>query len=131
MLKCNRRLHTVDSNVKNRCSLTVISWKLWFKSATGKIKESLKIIMLTCSFNDVAIQPSTQGNWFKVKTKVKHTWFESVISKIKGRLKEKLITTSHYHVNLYFSSCWHATIRTGQLTNSWGLFKLNVFYLFN
>ena len=62
MLKCNRSLHTVDSNVKNRCSLTVVSWKLWFKSATGKIKESLKIMMLTCSFNDVAIKPSTQGN---------------------------------------------------------------------
>ena len=59
MLKCNRHLHTVDSNVKNRCPLTVVSWKVWFKGVTGKIKESLKIIMLTCSFNDVGIQPLT------------------------------------------------------------------------
>ena len=49
-----------------------VSWKLRFKSATGKIKESLKIIRLPCSFNDVGIKPSTQGNWFTVQTNVKH-----------------------------------------------------------
>ena len=49
-----------------------VSWKLTFKSATGKIKESLKIIRLPCSFNDVGIKPSTQGNWFTVQTNVKH-----------------------------------------------------------
>ena len=59
MLKYKGVRHTVVSNVKNRCPLPGVSWKLRFKSATGKVKESLKIIMLTCSFNDVGIQPLT------------------------------------------------------------------------
>ena len=59
MLKCKRLRHTVLSNVKNRCPLSGVSWKVMFISATGKIKESFKIIMLTSSFNDVGIQPLT------------------------------------------------------------------------
>ena len=66
MLKYKRVRHTVVSNVKNRCPLSGVSWKVMFKSATSKIKESLKIIMLTCSFNDVGIQPLTLN--------VKHRW---------------------------------------------------------
>ena len=56
MLKCNRYRHAVDSNVNNACPLPGVSWELRFKCATGKMKYSLKIIMLTCSFNDVAIK---------------------------------------------------------------------------